>query len=476
MTKNVLLIRHLSSELSAEDKKDLLCHFGAKDVRVMGVKGSLKHAAFAEFEDHESAASALSRLHQLEIAGNRLVVEFANTSVFSCVHGSERKPTDKISGNDLPSVSETKKTKQEEFLNSFKDDVYEKWGIDYPRNPQLHYIYPPPSVSILGNITNALASHPKFYVQVLHLMNKLNIPAPFAHLTPTPPIPFDVPPERPPEPEITAEEISMSSTESEIESASDTENKDASTELVNVKRALPQRHKKAQKKIKLLPDSFESGVTAPLEQAWKPNEVFETDDSQASQGKKIQLKLPSNIELKETTMEDAATSRESPSVSQDDDKPGFGKLEPVDKPQEEQELHQRDSDEDPEGHISSKELKKGRLSERQRKEMPVFRNYNRGEASCRLYIKNLAKQVREKDLKYIYGRYVNLELESHRNIFDVRLMKEGRMKGQAFVTLPSEKAAMEALADTNGFVLLGKPIVCQFARSAKAKEKENSTK
>ncbi|XP_041355151.1 RNA-binding region-containing protein 3-like isoform X2 [Gigantopelta aegis] len=460
------------------DKKDLLCHFGANDVRVMGVKGSLKHAAFAEFEDNEAASNALSRLHQLEVAGSRLVVEFANTATFSSVPELEIKPKDKILGSDLPVVSETKKTKREEFLNSFKDDVFEKWGINYPRNPQLHYIYPPPNVSILGNITNALASHPKFYVQVLHLMNKLNIPAPFGSLTPTPPIPSDLPPERPPEPEIRNEEMNRSSsTESEIESASDTEHKAASSEPLGVKRPVNHKHKKVHKKIKLMPDTFEAGLTVPLEQAtWKPNEVFEQTDAQGSLAKKIHMKLPSNIELKETTMEDSAASLEKDSVSMDENKPGFGKLEPVDKPQEEHEMDQGDSDEDPDGHVSSRELKKGRLSERQRKEMPVFRNYNRGEASCRLYIKNLAKHVGEKDLKYIYGRYVNLELEEHRNIFDVRLMKEGRMKGQAFVTLPSEQAATEAVEDTNGFVLLGKPIVCQFARSAKVKEKESSGK
>ena len=38
--------------------------------------------------------------------------------------------------------------------------------MEYPRNPKLHYLYPPPTVSIVTNIANALASYPKFYVQV----------------------------------------------------------------------------------------------------------------------------------------------------------------------------------------------------------------------------------------------------------------------------------------------------------------------
>lgn len=38
-------------------------------------------------------------------------------------------------------------------------------------------------------------------------------------------------------------------------------------------------------------------------------------------------------------------------------------------------------------------------------------------------------------------------------------MREGRMKGQAFVTLPSDEKAKKALRETNGYVLYDKPIV-----------------
>lgn len=43
--------------------------------------------------------------------------------------------------------------------------------------------------------------------------------------------------------------------------------------------------------------------------------------------------------------------------------------------------------------------------------------------------------------------------------FDIRLMKEGRMKGQAFIGLPNEKAAARALKEANGYVLYEKPMV-----------------
>lgn len=38
-------------------------------------------------------------------------------------------------------------------------------------------------------------------------------------------------------------------------------------------------------------------------------------------------------------------------------------------------------------------------------------------------------------------------------------MQSGRMKGQAFVGLPTERAGEKAVEETNGFVLKGKPMV-----------------
>lgn len=38
-------------------------------------------------------------------------------------------------------------------------------------------------------------------------------------------------------------------------------------------------------------------------------------------------------------------------------------------------------------------------------------------------------------------------------------MKEGRMKGQAFIGLPNEKAAAKALREANGYILYDKPMV-----------------
>lgn len=120
--------------------------------------------------------------------------------------------------------------------------------------------------------------------------------------------------------------------------------------------------------------------------------------------------------------------------------------------------------------ITAEELEANRLSEKERKEYPVFSKYSPGESSMRLYIKNLGKHVTEKDLRQLYGRYVDWSSEKESNAFDIRLMQTGRMKGQAFIGLPSEEIAARALRETNGYLLHDKPMVVQFGRSTKAKE------
>lgn len=58
------------------------------------------------------------------------------------------------------------------------------YRIKYPAPPTLRYRYPPPTVEILYNIMNAIAAVPKLYTQVLHLMNKMNLPPPFGPILP----------------------------------------------------------------------------------------------------------------------------------------------------------------------------------------------------------------------------------------------------------------------------------------------------
>uniref|UniRef100_A0A8C6SYY4 RNA-binding region-containing protein 3 n=1 Tax=Neogobius melanostomus TaxID=47308 RepID=A0A8C6SYY4_9GOBI len=353
-----LLVRHLPTDLSKDEKEDLLKYFGAESVRVFPTRGRMKHAAFATFKNEKFAAKALTRLHQLEVLGHTLVAEFAK-------------------GQDRFTVLKDPPPKQPN-IPLIDTGIASSLGLKFQANPTLKYLYPPPSNSILTNIAHAIISVPKFYVQVLHLMNKMNLPCPFGPVTARPPT-----------------------------------------------------------------------VSKVYIHVLQPSDVFE--QPQPGSSKKIEF----NIVASETKLETGGPSAESQLKQQ-------GKhlinIQPM--PSENQDEDSDEEEEDvPKDVISRRELDKGRLSKDEIKRMSVFKNYNAGEPTCRLYVKNIAKQVEEKDLKYIYGRYIDPSSDAERNMFDIVLMKEGRMKGQAFVGLPSETSAQRALRDTNGYVLYDKPLV-----------------
>lgn len=119
--------------------------------------------------------------------------------------------------------------------------------------------------------------------------------------------------------------------------------------------------------------------------------------------------------------------------------------------------------------IPLEEIAKNRLNDEQLRLFDngrLYRNYERGHPSQRLYIKNIeTKHVDERILHSLYDRY-----RSDSFPIDIRLLREGKMKGQAFVTFPSEELALQALNNTNGYLLYEKPLIVQFARTAKPKD------
>ncbi|KAG7269674.1 hypothetical protein CRUP_029792 [Coryphaenoides rupestris] len=444
-----LLVRHLPSELSREEKEDLLKYFGAYSVRVLSTKGPLKHAAYATFSSEKSAAKALDRLHQLQILSHTLVVEFAKGQDHIIVL---KDPP--VSCSATGDSEEKKKQKKQPNIPLIEIGVAPSLGLKFQTNPALKYLYPPPSNAILTNILHALLGAPKFYVQVLHLMNKMNLPCPFGAVTQRPPVydlaPGPAPPAFPPDhPPLPQEDMELSSEpESEYDSGDDGEDKERVARLMGLvnqacKRPLRTRGTSRRKKPRIRdllaappkPDSH--STPGPV---LNPSDVFE--QPQPTGPKKIEFHI---------SVPDVAAILEggAPSVGPGPELPQDGA---------EQEQDSEDEEELPSDLISRRELEKGRLSRDEIKRMSVFKNYEPGEPTCRLYVKNIAKQVEEKDLKYIYGRYIDPSSEAERNMFDIMLM-EGRMKGQAFVGLPSERCAEKARRDTNGYVLYDKPLV-----------------
>ncbi|KAJ4871201.1 U11/U12 small nuclear ribonucleoprotein 65 kDa protein [Raphanus sativus] len=84
--------------------------------------------------------------------------------------------------------------------------------------------------------------------------------------------------------------------------------------------------------------------------------------------------------------------------------------------------------------------------------------------ACVVY-QNLAKDVITDDFYYIFGSQFG-SIEAAKSSLGVRLMQEGRMRGQAFLTFPSVEVAHRALNLVNGFVFKGKPMIIQFGQES----------
>ncbi|XP_061406272.1 RNA-binding region-containing protein 3 isoform X2 [Lethenteron reissneri] len=481
-----LLVRRLPRALPADaERQRLLRHFGASDVRPAG---KMRNAAFATFPSEAAAAKALRRLHQLEVLGSVLAVEFARDRDAA----SAREPPAPAPGRDKSTVGSHAESAPVPPKASQLDAIAPKLGVTYTANPLLRYRYPPPTTNILANICHALSSSPRFYTQVADFA-----PVPPAALPQLPPLPPEEPPrdaERlppaPPEPEEVEMEVS-SDEESEYESEEDEHARRLKT-MTDTAPALPKRPLGKKKISKRKRPKLQDLLVAPKapvpgsQPALTPAQVFEQPALAVS--RKIAISLPSRPPahtaphpaspvdpLGEREGKEEREGMEDVGMGAGEEGQGgggFGKMFPApacpspNRTDDEGE----EEEEQPSQFISRKELSSGRVSREEMAKSSVFKNYSAGEPTCRLYVKNLSRQVSEQDLKHIFGRYVDFSSDVEKNMFDVRLMREGRMKGQAFVGLPSEREAQKALRDAHGYVLHGRPLVIQFARSARPKE------
>ncbi|XP_057671772.1 RNA-binding region-containing protein 3 [Diorhabda carinulata] len=460
--KDTLKIKNLPKELSDAHKEDFARHFGASKIKVITSRVKEKSVVYAKFDSEELAKSVMFRLHQISVLNCRLCVEYAENDLL------QGKPKQKrIEEADI-----TSKKSFKTFLNkltSFNDSV----GFHQPPPSHLKYLYPKANRATINNIAHALSTIPRFYTQVLHLMNRMNLPPPFA--VEQPPVRTITPsqhpviqklPEKvnsapPVEKPITVstthqpETQQKSSSESELES--DNEDTFRNREYTPLKRKATQT--KAVKRPKFIKPPVVQSTSSSTKLVEKPENVFEKIDVQEK--RKIEVKVSSEALVSQAKKEEKTGSFGIflPLV-----KPDIEKSPSPDKPQEEhKEKTEREA-------ITAEELAANQIPHKDLGVLPVFKNYHPGAPTCRLYIKNCAKTVVTKDLEYIYNRYRIPEGENTSQ-FDIRLMQEGRMKGQAFVTLDSIELAQKAVKETNGYILKDKPLVVVFARSAAAQKK-----
>lgn len=113
--------------------------------------------------------------------------------------------------------------------------------------------------------------------------------------------------------------------------------------------------------------------------------------------------------------------------------------------------------------LMESDILKNRLSEEEILQMPKFSNYKPGDPSNILYVKNLSKKVTEEDLSYLYGFVFETDQDTKEQL-QIKLMKKGAMKGQAFLTFPTVRQASQGMSITHGYMLYGQPMIVAFGK------------
>lgn len=433
-----LLIRHLPEAIPYDTLSRLFSHYGASSVRSC-TSGRVRNCAFVDFRNEALASQAQHRLNGLRFLGKVLSVERATnqTEHNRCQQSEPQLGSDSTSL--IKDATTAKDLREGSKLGSFpaSEPIAQRLGVDYPFPPHLEYAYPLPDGNILTNILNALIAVPRFYTQVLHLMNKMNIPAPFRMALPTPPLPSSLPIPPPPPPSLPPPPVAL---ESHLADLSSGESEMGSSDEEAADKAyfsgIP-RHKR--KRIK------REAIVGP---------AVDKDVAHEAVGLKPAVLVPKEIPMikkRNPVLQIKITPKQ---IQNDELEDGTTK-----------EIEESDKENlDLKPYATLEELENGKLPPEEILSLPMFKNYSAGNPAPVLYIKNLAKDVVADDFYFIFGSFFG-SIDAAKSSLSTKLMQEGRMRGQAFVTFPSVELANHALNLVNGYVFKGKPMIIQFGRN-----------
>lgn len=495
--ENCLIVRNFPASYSERDIEDFLCMFDVIHVNIFAAQ----HTAIINFENKDHARDILTLLHQEKLDECRLFVEYApkNQSHLAALCSGEINAAPDLNANAEKPREEINIGITEVLRRLYA--IADNLNLNQPPPPHLRYEYPKVNRDIIDAICIALECVPKFYIQVLHLMNRMNLEPPF--------VPGDkqlvyessskTQSQRSTISTQTDEVVWQNSVRSKrklVESdESELESSNSSDERLKSARDLPTSRSKRKKfiqkhqqndanKQELLKqkqrnvlkmqrlqkrrESIEKPATLQINQQ-NVSDVFDPTQMKSTS---IKIVVPEQLDSRRTVEENL------PTVSRNMDQcKSIGTESEID-----------DGKSSVTHHIWSKsDLCENRIPVEQLKMHPLFQNYCPGEISNRLYIKNIAKEVTEVDLRAIYDRYLEMNSGGSGNIrsIDIRLMTGGRMKGQAFVTFDgpylncdvdddnksenrlSHKYQMIeiALRETNGLILKGKPLVVVYGKN-----------
>lgn len=327
-----------------------------------------------------------------------------------------------------------------EFLKKLNatDSLFEQ-----PPPPHLRYVYPKANRDILDAISIALETTPKLYTQVLHLMNRMNLEPPF--IVGSKNLVWPSSKTETFKQDLVLHDVCtqtdrlsnnlIGSDESELESDVEVETKNQTRKRRTVEK-MPNS-----KRIRSMLHSVQNGYANKLNGHTTTTiieEAFEVNKGVVDRS--IVINAPTELTPSETP---AGLIIGSINVS----------------------IPQTSSAMDSSNMVV--DSLENRLSVEQMHSHPLFQNYSPGEPSNKLYLKNLAKEVDEEDLRTIYTKFI----KSGQSL-DIRVMKTGRMKGQAFVCFNDPymddesgySSVEKALRETNGLIVKDKVVVVMYGK------------
>lgn len=462
-----LLVHNLPKTFSEADTRQMLQLFDPISIEIL-----VPHrAVYAKFSSRQHARDALVVLHQQKLDGKRLYVEYAE--------GNGRDVTSILKrsgiGDDKRDALNCSSASSETTFNDVVRKLYATAGdMNFYQPPPSHlrYNYPLANRDIIDSISIALETSRKFYVQVLHLMNRMNMEPPFVPGDKK--LRFEPQIEMYPDQSATSKSAStqtekiywenvmrkkrkrLESDESELETTS-SDDEDA-TERVNQSKLLSDQasvHSIQKQRRMLKMQRIQRNANENKRQTLNTNSSMSNAfDSLLSTVKAIKIIAPKKLQPAVNDEISTETPRNSGRNEQ-------STIEAC-------------------GILTDAQIKENRIPDDQLKAHPLFENYDPGAITNRLYIKNIAKEVTEDDLKAIFHRYLEENCNGTGNVrsIDIRLMQTGRMKGQAFITFTgpylecnddvddSQKYQIiaRALRETNGLIVKNKVLVVTYGK------------
>ncbi|OQS01060.1 RNA recognition motif-containing protein [Achlya hypogyna] len=161
----VIQVTNVPGALATQAIEELLAHVGATETRILAGRGK-KKSALAAFPNESIGAAAITRLNKMRLADHQLAARIYQGETETTMPRPIFPPLPPEPATAAPCRRQP-------------TPIAPHLGLHYPPSPLLAYKYPKASPEIVANIANALMALPKLYTQVLHLMNKMNLPPPF---------------------------------------------------------------------------------------------------------------------------------------------------------------------------------------------------------------------------------------------------------------------------------------------------------